>query len=379
MNIKHFFPSALLLLSGATVTAQTHETSVWEDFGSNLYIDAGGGVQTLFAPGWKDIAFGKQITPSFSLGVGKWFNPFWGIHFAAEGYSFNGFRPGGSYDPFSPLNRVDVGYDGSFRYYLRYMGLNADIRFSLLNLIAGREREEALYDLVPYIGIGYAHMFAYRGSTKENLFTGHAGVRNRFAVHRMVDVNLDVTAGWTDNYVNPVTDRYMASMAVQVGVSFYPGRRAFRKPTMKVPVETFHYRTDTVFVREVPGRDKVIEFVPDHRNILGVVMASVRFAVNRSMAYEGQETQIYEVARYLREHPKAVVRIEGYADATSGSEDYNHKLAQQRAEYVRKQLVDTYKADASRIETKAIGTARQPYDDTTDTQWNCVAIIRLIK
>lgn len=91
------------------------------------------------------------------------------------------------------------------------------------------------------------------------------------------------------------------------------------------------------------------------------------------MAYEGQETQIYEVARYLREHPKAVVRIEGYADATSGSEDYNHKLAQQRAEYVRKQLVDTYKADASRIETKATGTARQPYDDTTDTQWNCVA------
>ena len=131
MNIKHFLPSALLLLSGATVTAQTHEPSVWEDFGSNLYIDVGGGVQTLFAPGWKDIAFGKQITPSFSLGVGKWFNPFWGIHFAAEGYSFNGFRPGGAYDPFSPLNRVDVGYDGSFRYYLRYMGLNADIRFSL--------------------------------------------------------------------------------------------------------------------------------------------------------------------------------------------------------------------------------------------------------
>lgn len=199
---------------------------------------------------------------------------FLGHTFRSRRLQFQRLPTGGSYDPFSPLNRVDVGYDGSFRYYLRYMGLNADIRFSLLNLIAGREREEALYDLVPYIGIGYAHMFAYRGSTKENLFTGHAGVRNRFAVHRMVDVNLDVTAGWTDNYVNPVTDRYMASMAVQVGVSFYPGRRAFRKPTMKVPVETFHYRTDTVFVREVPGRDKVIEFVPDHRNILGVVMAT---------------------------------------------------------------------------------------------------------
>ena len=110
MNIKHFLPSALLLLSGATVTAQTHEPSVWEDFGSNLYIDVGGGVQTLFAPGWKDIAFGKQITPSFSLGVGKWFNPCWGIHFAADGYSFNGFRPGGASDPFSTLHRVDVGY-----------------------------------------------------------------------------------------------------------------------------------------------------------------------------------------------------------------------------------------------------------------------------
>ena len=211
--------------------------------------------------------------------------------------------------------------------------------------------------------MGYKHAFAYRGTTRENLFTGHVGVRNRFSVHRLLDVNVDVVSEWTDNYVNPTKGRYMASVALSAGVSVYLGRRAFRKPVITVPVEAVRYRVDTVLVREVevPGKDRVIGRVNADRSKWNVVMASIRFSVNRNKPNEGQETQLYEVARFLHDNPGAAVCVEGYADATSGSEAYNRELAGQRAEYVKKQLVDKYGVRSSQVTTKTVGTDVQPY------------------
>lgn len=160
MKIRQIMIASLLLFSGTKALAQPERVSVWDGFGDNVYMDAGVGVQALFAPGWQDIAFGKQITPALNLGVGKWITPFWGLHLDVFGYSQNGYRGtplDKGVEPFSPLNRVDVGYDGSFRYYLRYLGVRADFRLSLLNLITGCEREGALYDLVPFAGMGYKH------------------------------------------------------------------------------------------------------------------------------------------------------------------------------------------------------------------------------
>lgn len=382
MKIKQIIMVSLLWIPGIKAIAQSSEISVWDGFGNNFYMDAGAGVQALFAPDWKEVSFGKQLTPVFSLGVGKWMNPFWGLHVDVYGYSQNGYRatplPEGI-EPFAPLNEVDVDYDGSFRYYLRYMGVRADFRFSLLNLIAGYERQGKVYDLVPSVGLGYTHMFAYRGTTRENLFTGHVGLRNRFNVHRLLDVNIDVISEWTDSYVNPTKGRYMPSLALNAGISVYLGRRAFRKPVVTVPIESVRYLTDTVLVREieVPDKDRVIERVKADRSTLNVVMASVRFAVNKSRPNEGQETQFYEVARFLRENPEAVVCVEGYADATSGSERYNHRLSQQRAEFVKDILTDKYGVNEAQVTTKAMGTDVQPYEG--ESVWNCVALIRLVK
>lgn len=378
--MKQLLLIALLLITGANVSAQKNDYSIWKDFGSNCYIDAGGGIQTLFTPDWKELSFGKQLTPSFYLGVGKWINPFWGVHASVHGYSYNGYRaaPIGDPEPFSPLNNVDLSYEGAFRYYLRYMGVRADIQFSLLNMIAGRERENRIYDLVPYLGFGYMHSFAYRGTTKENLLTGHLGLRNRFSVCRQLDVNLDVVAQISDNYMHPVKWKYATSLALNVGVSYYFGHRAFRKSVVNVPVEATRYLVDTVYVREVevPGKERIIERVVSDRTD-NLVMASIRFDLNGIKPLKGQETQIFEVARFLNSDPEASIIIEGYADATSGSEKYNKKLGYQRAESIKQILVQKYNVNAKQITTEAIGANEQPYKDYP--LWNCVAIIKLVK
>ena len=386
MSMKRF---TILLLSlafcGAGAFAATNGEnedgySIWDDFRNNWYIDAGAGAQTLFTPDFGGLPFGKQITPSLHLGIGKWVNPFWGFHASLQGYSFNAYRetPLGGLEPFSPMGNVDVNYAGQFRYYLRYLGARADFRFSLLNIIAGREREGKVYDLVPYVGLGYMHAFPYRGTTKENLLTGHLGLRNRFSVIDALDVNLDVEAGISDSYMHPVDRKYAASLGVTVGLSYHFGRKGFRRPVVNVPIESVRYITDTVYVREVevPGKERIIERVVAGRRA-NVVMASVRFDLNGTVPRPGQETQLVEVARFLNANPDAQVVVEGYADATSGTERYNKELGNKRAGAVRDALVNRYNVDSGQIETVAIGADEQRYAD--EPLWNCVAIIRLVK
>ena len=69
--------ASLLLFSGTKALAQPERVSVWDGFGDNVYMDAGVGVQALFAPGWQDIAFGKDY-PCFKLRGWKMDNPFLG-------------------------------------------------------------------------------------------------------------------------------------------------------------------------------------------------------------------------------------------------------------------------------------------------------------
>ena len=373
---------SLVLGAGAFAAANDgkEEYSIWDDFGSNWYIDAGAGVQTLFTPDFDGQPFGKQLTPSFHLGIGKWVNPFWGFHASVQGYSFNAWRgtPLGDREPFSPMNNVDINYAKQFRYYLRYLGVRADFRFSLLNIIAGKEREGKVYDLVPYVGLGYMHTFPYRGTTKENLLTGHLGLRNRFSVIGALDVNLDVEAGISDSYMHPVDRKYAASLSLTAGLSYYFGRKAFRHPVARIPIESVRYITDTVYVREVevPGKERVIERVVAGRRA-NVVMASIRFDLNGTVPRPGQETQLVEVARFLNANPDAQVVVEGYADATSGTDKYNKELGNKRAGTVRDALVNRYKVDSGQIKTVAIGADEQRYAD--EPLWNCVAIIRLVK
>lgn len=384
MKMNKYMTILLALLWSSGTSANVNDAKddylIWDSFGDNFYLDAGAGVQTIFTPGWGGLSLGKQLTPSFHLGAGKWINPFWGIHASIDGYSFNAYRetPLGDLEPFKPLNNVSVNYDGQFRYYLRYMGVRADFRFSLLNIIAGKERQDKIYDLISYIGFGYRHMFAYRGTTKENLLTGHLGFRNRFTVHDRLDVNLDIVSEISDSYMHPVDRKYAPSLGVTVGVSYYFKPKAFRKPVINVPVESVRYIADTVLVREieVPGKDRVIDRVVGDRH-KHIIMASIRFNLNGTVPRAGQETQLIEVGRFLNENPDAKILIEGYADATTGTNKYNKALGVKRANAVRDLLVERYKVAPGQIETISIGAEQQRYND--EPLWNCVAIVRLIK
>ena len=78
---------------------------------------------------------------------------------------------------------------------------------------------------------------------------------------------------------------------------------------------------------------------------------------------------IEHVAQYLKENPSVNVTINGYA-SPEGTEDYNMKLSQRRADAVKTMLVDKYGIDAARINTIGHGVG----DIFSEPAWNRVGI-----
>jgi OOP family OmpA-OmpF porin len=70
-----------------------------------------------------------------------------------------------------------------------------------------------------------------------------------------------------------------------------------------------------------------------------------------------------EAAQILKDNPQVSVIIEGHTDSI-GSETYNQRLSERRAESVRRYLVDKG-VDASRLETHGYGESQPVASNTT--------------
>ena len=71
-----------------------------------------------------------------------------------------------------------------------------------------------------------------------------------------------------------------------------------------------------------------------------------------------------DIGQLLTGAPDLRLSIEGHTDS-EGADDYNLKLSESRAKSVKSYLVDTYKIDGARLETKGLGETKPI--DTNDT------------
>ena len=85
------------------------------------------------------------------------------------------------------------------------------------------------------------------------------------------------------------------------------------------------------------------------------VLKGPNFDFNRYVLRPGGKEKVAEVARYLREHPEVRVTVDGYTDSI-GTDAYNLKLSERRANTVRDELIADG-VSASRITTRGFGKA----------------------
>jgi outer membrane protein OmpA-like peptidoglycan-associated protein len=113
---------------------------------------------------------------------------------------------------------------------------------------------------------------------------------------------------------------------------------------------------ETVRVVEVPVERIVVKEVPKIVEVEKIIFPAVAFRFDSAELTELGKGQVYLAAQRLKEKTDLTVVIEGHAD-TRGSDDYNQKLGQRRAQIVMNEL-SGQGIDISRMSTTSLGEAR---------------------
>jgi outer membrane protein OmpA-like peptidoglycan-associated protein len=88
------------------------------------------------------------------------------------------------------------------------------------------------------------------------------------------------------------------------------------------------------------------------------------FAVNSSTLLPGAQSELQRVATVIRQYPETNIQIAGHTDST-GSEDYNRRLSEQRAESVKTALIGMG-VNPSRLTTIGYGESRPVASNNTE-------------
>ena len=99
---------------------------------------------------------------------------------------------------------------------------------------------------------------------------------------------------------------------------------------------------------------------------------TVRFVADSYNIDDAQLANLDNLALFLKDNPNVKVSIIGYADAQTGTPEYNQQLSEKRAEAVKSVLVNDYGIDPSRLIVSAEGDKVQQYDKNS---WNRAVII----
>ncbi len=104
----------------------------------------------------------------------------------------------------------------------------------------------------------------------------------------------------------------------------------------------------------------------DHNGCPIIKTLRLNFDFNKADVKKIYYSDLKEIADILKNNPDLKVEIAGYTDNV-GSEEYNAKLSQKRAEAVKKVLIKVYGIDAKKLTAKGYGEKYPLVPNTTDT------------
>ncbi|MCP9610487.1 OmpA family protein [Coprobacter tertius] len=374
---------------------------------SNWYVEMGLGGQFYFSKGASRLSFGEHISPAISITGGKWFSPYWGTRIQANGYGFNGYSTTDGiylndpltnsfiYGPNDPArNENKIRPDGSYRRNLRYLNTHIDFQVSLANLVIGYN-PSGKWDIIPAVGIGYAHTFAYKGTPNINVVSTNFSLIGKYKFPKGFDLNLEIQNSlFPDQFDGRITGKmYESNLAITLGVTYNFGNRNFNfikpkkqkrekrprkihyvqiiNPEILNRVETIKTVVDTVYINKEVKIEKKVPV----KNNTPIMLGSILFDIDNDIPSYGQEITFINIVKYLNENPDIKIRLTGYADQQTGTTQYNLHLSVKRSIMVRDILTKKYHIDRKRIEVQGAGIDAQPYEQK---KWNRVVIITTV-
>ncbi|MEY8685340.1 OmpA family protein [Bacteroides sp. AN502(2024)] len=368
----------LLALAGVSSAASAQQTmSVTENeaiqvqnkyqvvtnpFWSNWFFSVGGGAQVLYGNNDHIGKFKDRVAPTFNVSVGKWVTPGFGLRMQYSGLQAKGFT----------MNRTAnyagaPGENGSYKQKWDYMNLHGDLMINL-NALFGGYNPNRVYEIIPYIGAGWAHAYS-RPHTDAATF--NAGIINRFRLSSAVDLNIELSAtgleGKFDGEHGSKPD-YDGILGATVGLTYYFPTRGFQRPAKQIISELeLNQMRDQMKAMAAANRQlqeqlanaqQPVEVEEQEVKVVtdpNIAPRTVFFKIGSNQLSSQEEMNLSYLANRIKEFPGTTYAINGYADSATGTPAFNQKLSLERAQVVKDLLVKKYGIPADRLKVAAGG------------------------
>ena len=244
----------------------------------------------------------------------------------------------------SPINKVDIT-----RYYL-------DLIYTFM--------PESKFN--PFVVAGYGASHFDPKINSKNMSTLDYGVGAKYWVAENVALRLDVRD-------NMVFDEHIHNIETTLGVVFALGGRSSAAPVRESEAEAEPAPAPPVIKEEPQAKaapaeaplEPVPAAEPTPERMKYCVTLDIEYDINKDAIRPEYNGEVAKVGDFMKKYPTTSAVIEGYSDEV-GSDDFNMKLSQRRAESVVKSLEANYGIDPSRLSAKGYGKARPIADNATD-------------
>ena len=369
--MKKTIMSLLLFLGVLSASAQAEQKGTTEYvFQPHWYITLQGGGQYTLGEG----KFSDLLSPTAQIGVGYNFSKVIGLRLAVNAWQSKGviklddndITPGLEYEGKWKWNYVAPSLEFTFNLSNIVCKYNPKRLLNVYALIGGGaniafkndeaqdvEKQIAAYQNANWVYDNSQNMRYLWDGTKVRPF-GKAGLLFDFRVSDKVSINIEGNA-------NTLSDKYNSKKAgnwdwyfnALAGVKINLGKTYTTKFTPDPEPEIRYVEKVVEKVVEVPAKVEVKPIEKMRRDIF--------FTINSYKVRETEAEKIKDIADYLKQNPNAKVEVTGYADAGTGNNRINDRLAKQRADVVVKALINEYNISANRISFDSKGSRVQPF------------------
>jgi outer membrane protein OmpA-like peptidoglycan-associated protein len=125
------------------------------------------------------------------------------------------------------------------------------------------------------------------------------------------------------------------------------------------------------YVRECPGGWQTVPAQPPSpptqqpaAKVIDKLTLRVNFDVDKAVILPGDKAALDKAVDFVKKYPDAEIELDGYTD-DSGTEAYNQKLSEKRAEAVKEYLIREAGVDPSRISAIGRGESNPVADNNT--------------
>ena len=370
MKMKKAILSSLLLLGALSVSAQEQKGTTEYVFEPHWYIQ--GQIGGRYTTGETD--FGKLISPTVQVAVGYNFNKAWGARLGVNfwqskgGYDAKIYQTDYKFTAIAPaldftLNLANLinGIPTKWSYGV-FAGVGLNIRSEASDDVKGIKRDiEALAQTTEYSWTPMPDNFIESGV----FVTGRAGAFVDYKVTDNLAIGLEFNANMLSdkfNYKKAGNPDSYFNLLAGIKYNFGP---SYSTRFIPAPEPEIRYVDKIV--------EKVVE-VPAPAAVNEPLRRDIFFEINKTIIRDSEAYKVKDIADYMTQHPASKVMVTGYADAGTGNDRINDRLAAGRAKVVVDALKNQYGIAESRISYDSKGSRVQPFADNDSNRVTiCIA------